>query len=53
MRPDRQEYVNINMENVLEGHKSDFKIIDLTFIDFETVPYDLVSIMHYGKLVIW
>ena len=49
-RPDRDMYIRVIYENVLETERDNFGILDE--IDFSQVPdegYDVESIMHYGE----
>ena len=46
-RPDRDSYVEILKENILDNHLSDFEIRLASEIDSLGIPYDLDSIMHY------
>lgn len=46
-RPDRDQYVRINLENVRSGQEHNFKAS--TKINSFGVPYDLNSVMHYSK----
>ncbi|XP_071961986.1 blastula protease 10-like [Antedon mediterranea] len=46
-RPDRDNYVEIRLENVEAGKEHNFE--KSTSIDTMGVPYDITSVMHYGK----
>ncbi|XP_046612517.1 zinc metalloproteinase nas-14-like [Neodiprion virginianus] len=48
-RPDRNEYVTVHWENIRPGSESNFE--PRTWEDTVTLgmPYDLNSVMHYGK----
>ncbi|XP_065051141.1 uncharacterized protein LOC135680862 isoform X2 [Rhopilema esculentum] len=47
-RPDRDKYVKVIYENVLDGYSSQFKKYDKGEIDSLGSPYDYNSVMHYG-----
>jgi hypothetical protein len=46
-RPDRDDYVTINLENVREGYEYNFAKV--SYIDSLGSPYDYKSVMHYGE----
>ena len=46
-RPDRNRYIKLNKDNMLDGAWGQFAIQD--GVDSMGVPYDEQSIMHYGK----
>eukprot|EP00795_Rhopilema_esculentum_P003261 gene3261-1588_t len=48
-RPDRDDYVEILWDNILDGTKYNFKKYTHSLIDSLGSPYDYGSIMHYGK----
>ncbi|EDO36900.1 predicted protein, partial [Nematostella vectensis] len=48
-RPDRDEYVNINVNNMREGAESNFRKDNGYFVDSRGQDYDYGSIMHYSK----
>ncbi|XP_006812794.1 protein SpAN-like [Saccoglossus kowalevskii] len=47
-RPDRDEYVVINEENIIPGYERNFQKYDTGTINTYQVPYDIGSLMHYG-----
>uniref|UniRef100_A0A3B4GDV0 Metalloendopeptidase n=1 Tax=Pundamilia nyererei TaxID=303518 RepID=A0A3B4GDV0_9CICH len=47
-RYDRDDYVTINFENIQEG-LSNFRIVGSDESTTHGVPYDYLSVMHYGK----
>lgn len=49
--PDRDQGVQINMNNVHERMRQWFKTIDRKELNFYGVPYDMQSVMHYGQHV--
>ena len=51
VRPDRNDYVNINENNIKVGSLDNFERDDVN-IDSMGVPYDYASVMHYGPKVI-
>ncbi len=46
-RPDRDDYVDINLDNIRPNRVGAFNI--LNSIDSLEVPYDYNSVMHYGE----
>ncbi|XP_048585007.1 nematocyst expressed protein 6 [Nematostella vectensis] len=48
-RPDRDEYVNINVNNIREGAEGNFRKDNGYFVDSRGQDYDYGSIMHYSK----
>ncbi|KAK6326642.1 hypothetical protein J4Q44_G00022870 [Coregonus suidteri] len=48
-RYDRDEYVTIVYENILEGTQENFKNYSENEITTLGTPYDYTSLMHYGK----
>ncbi|KAM9797844.1 uncharacterized protein ACB057_008878 [Neosynchiropus ocellatus] len=46
-RPDRDDFVTIVFDNILEGRSHNFDIADGS--SAQGVPYDYMSVMHYGK----
>ena len=46
-RPDRDDYVDINYENIIPGAASQFKKLTYDDVDSLGVGYDYNSIMHY------
>ncbi|KHJ94080.1 astacin [Oesophagostomum dentatum] len=47
MREDRDKYIRVHDENIIDGYEHFFtKILDASSY---RVPYDYLSIMHYGK----
>ncbi len=46
-RPDRDEYVKILWQNVIEGREKEFDLDDVEMVDSLGTDYDLDSIMHY------
>ncbi|XP_006816822.1 protein SpAN-like [Saccoglossus kowalevskii] len=47
-RPDRDNYVIINEDNIKDGYEINFKKYDTGTINTHQVPYDVGSLMHYG-----
>uniref|UniRef100_A0A3Q4HFI8 Metalloendopeptidase n=1 Tax=Neolamprologus brichardi TaxID=32507 RepID=A0A3Q4HFI8_NEOBR len=47
-RYDRDDYVTINFENILEGLHN-FRIVGSDESTIHGVPYDYLSVMHYGN----
>ncbi|CAH8590540.1 unnamed protein product [Schistosoma turkestanicum] len=48
-RPDRDEHVDILLDNVVEGQDFNFKKMDPGEVNSLGEPYDYSSIMHYAK----
>ena len=48
-RPDRDNYVTINYENIRSGWESQFYKRTFSEVDSLGAPYDYDSIMHYGE----
>ncbi len=45
-RPDRNNYVTVNWNNIAAGKKSQFEIRH--YVDYQGEKYDYASVMHYG-----
>jgi len=48
-RPDRDNYVRILWENIIERNKFNFNKLTTSRIDSRGTPYDYDSMMHYGS----
>jgi hypothetical protein len=48
-RPDRDDYITINYENINEGNEHNFNKYSTDITDTLDLPYDYSSVMHYGK----
>jgi len=48
-RPDRDEYVRINWDNIIEDGHSQFNKKKKSQIDYMGSPYDYKSVMHYNS----
>uniref|UniRef100_A0A1I8FH63 Metalloendopeptidase n=1 Tax=Macrostomum lignano TaxID=282301 RepID=A0A1I8FH63_9PLAT len=48
-RPDRDKYIEIIEENILESQKYNFKVLTSMDVDSLGEPYDFDSIMHYAR----
>ncbi|XP_022191285.1 low choriolytic enzyme-like [Nilaparvata lugens] len=46
-RPDRDSHVDIRWENIVPGREFNFKKRDLSDTQYEGMPYDYGSVMHY------
>ena len=46
-RPDRDDYIIINYDNIIEKYKFNFNIINNSLFKEELLKYDYNSIMHY------
>jgi hypothetical protein len=46
-RPDRDQYIRINYENIARGKESNFLKYKYSSVNFFNIPYDYYSIMHY------
>ena len=51
VRPDRDDYVSIRLENVRPDQQFNFEQRSTSEIDDHRVPYDYLSVMHYGPTV--
>ena len=51
VRPDRDDYVKISMENVLAGNEDLFRKKSYDAVSTMNAPYDYCSIMHYVRTV--
>ncbi|CAG5122022.1 unnamed protein product [Candidula unifasciata] len=47
-RADRDTYININLTNIRDNTKLDFRQVSSAMLNTLNTPYDLGSIMHYG-----
>lgn len=47
---DRDNYVQINKENILEGKELNFNKYQESYVSHFGVSYDYDSVMHYGEL---
>ena len=50
-RPDRDDHVFIDYDNMMDGAKSQFEKARRGSINYYGVPYDFSSLMHYGFTV--
>nr|KAG5698486.1 hypothetical protein BaRGS_022016 [Batillaria attramentaria] len=50
-RPDRDQYIAINRENIRPGRQRDFERFGPARVQNLGVGYDYMSIMHYGQTV--
>ncbi|KAK8400274.1 hypothetical protein O3P69_003168 [Scylla paramamosain] len=48
-RPDRDDYVVINYENIQDNRESNFNKYSTNIINSHNIPYDYSSDMHYGS----
>ncbi|XP_041797517.1 meprin A subunit beta-like [Chelmon rostratus] len=48
-RYDRDEYLTIAFENIIEGFENNFEKVSEASSTTNGVPYDYMSVMHYGK----
>ena len=48
-RPDRDQYIRINENNVIQGLINNFEIVSAEIASTQNLPYDFRSIMHYGR----
>ncbi|KAL5014513.1 hypothetical protein ScPMuIL_008783 [Solemya velum] len=49
-RPDRDNHVIINFDNVQYGNAGNFQVQSWQNVDNKDIPYDVGSIMHYGSM---
>ena len=50
-RPDRDSYVSINTKNIEDGNEENFRKGTTAEQNTRGVPYDYLSVMHYGRKV--
>ena len=50
-RPDRDEYVVVNLENISGDMEKEFEKYGTSIINNQNVEYDYYSNMHYGSTV--
>lgn len=50
-RPDRDDFVRINLQNVQSGQESNFDKKDVSIVNLFNTPYSFRSVMHYGRTV--
>lgn len=50
-RPDRDQYIRINVQNIQPGLQSQFEKYPESYINTRNVQYDFPSVMHYGVTV--
>ena len=48
-RPDRDDYVTINWENIDSQYQNNFDKMTTSDVNSQEVPYDYSSVMHYGE----
>ncbi|XP_078358783.1 uncharacterized protein LOC144643410 isoform X1 [Oculina patagonica] len=48
-RPDRDQYVSVNWDNIEGGYQKNFEKETLETVDSLNVGYDYGSVMHYGE----
>ena len=48
-RPDRDIYITILWDNIIESHKNQFIIRNEFLYSYDSYPYDYSSVMHYEK----
>ncbi|CAK8679158.1 unnamed protein product [Clavelina lepadiformis] len=48
-RPDRDGYIKVNWENVLDAYRAHYRVMDVKYVVDLGSPYDFDSVMHYGK----
>lgn len=53
MRHDRDEYVTVHEENIVDTYNArrQFDVMEQDRYQYFSKPYDYLSVMHYGKLV--
>ena len=52
-RPDRDQFVEVRWNEIRAGQSNFFQKIPDNQVNSRNVPYDYLSIMHYGKSVSW
>ncbi|KAK2844829.1 hypothetical protein Q5P01_011488 [Channa striata] len=48
-RSDRDDYVTIQFENIQAGYESNFQKVGSDISTNQTIPYNYLSVMHYGS----
>jgi hypothetical protein len=48
-RPDRDNYVKVNYQNIKPGMEDNFEKYDNSYVNTQNTPYDYLSIMHYDR----
>ena len=51
-RPDRDQYISVNLNNVPPNVRYNFQRYTWNVINAYGVPYDYYSVMHYSRTVI-
>ena len=52
VRPDRDDYVTLNMSYIYPRFRNNFLKLNKTLVDIDmSVPYDYGSVMHYAATV--
>lgn len=49
LRPDRDEYINVDINNTLEDEKVYFELRSAAKENIETTPYDYFSVLHFNS----
>ena len=50
-RPDRNDYVTVNFNNIISGTENNFYFYDESIVACGMTPYDIGSVMHYSSTV--
>lgn len=50
-RPDRDDSIHINEENIVDGRENNFAKKSDSLVDSQGIPYDYSSDMHYSGFV--
>jgi len=48
-RYDRDEYVTVNWDNIIDGYDNNFNAYTSSQVDLLDIPYNLQSVMHYDE----
>ncbi|XP_063866225.1 astacin-like isoform X3 [Scylla paramamosain] len=47
-RPDRDQYIEVNWDNIAEGSEKNFVKREMNTVELIDLPYDIDSVMHYS-----
>ena len=58
-RPDRDDFISVNMDNIEAGKEKNFEkrpegtsdLFEKGSVDSRNTPYDVLSLLHYGPQV--
>lgn len=50
-RPDRDEWITVNYDNIIKGHEHNFFVKHDHLYNIHHIPYDIKSVMHYHPYI--